>query len=881
MSSIRKKLYSFFGKVFKFFHERSLSFAFIGENGKLIIQALFTIFSIGIGIWFFNHQKAELVEIRILLRSAGWQLISLGLSLTALYIVIQGYMYVASFATFRHRLPLRLGIILFLKRNFISVFLPAGGVSSLAFFTSDIEKRGITKSHIHFASTIYGFVGILSVVLVAIPAFIYALADGSVGQGEWIGLLSLILLLGFLYISYRSFAKKGSIYLWLIRFFPSLEEFITELEDSKLNRQELLKTLLISILIEFVGIAHLYVAMMALHVQPSLFAAFLGYIISVIFLIISPFLRGLGPIEVSMFFILAKYGFSSIEAIAITFLYRFFEFWMPLIAGAVTFLLKINKLILRIVPALLLFALGIVNIISVLTPAIRERVMWLKDFIPVDAIVVSNYFVLVLGLILLVTASFMLKGLRTAWGIAVFLTVVSFFGNLTKAVDYEEALAALFVFAVLIYTRKDYYIKNNPKLRTVGIQTAILSIIAVILYSVIGFYFLDKKHFDIDFGLWQSIRYAVQNYFLVGSSDLIPLDGFASKFILTINISGFLSLAFLFYTLIRPYILKNTPTKEELVRPNYLLGQYGNSSLDYFKTYQDKMIFEPEDIEAFISYRIAGNFAVVLENPVAKDVVCMRECIRLFDRFCYENGLTSFYYRVSEESLPIYKSLKKKSMFLGQEGVVDLSKFSLEGGSRKSIRNAISKVKDRGFKVLFHFPPIKDGQLQKVKSVSDDWLVDTERSEIIFSQGMFDWEELKQQTLITVENSEEKVVAFLNIIPDYAKGESTYDLLRKTKDAPNGVMDYILVEMFGYLKSQGFETVNLGFAPMSGLKDPTKFSEKSMKFAYEKIKSFAHYKGMREYKEKFATIWYNKYLIYQHDYDLMQAPRALSKVIKP
>ena len=93
-------------------------------------------------------------------------------------------------------------------------------------------------------------------------------------------------------------------------------------------------------------------------------------------------------------------------------------------------------------------------------------------------------------------------------------------------------------------------------------------------------------------------------------------------------------------------------------------------------------------------------------------------------------------------------------------------------------------------------------------------------------------------------------------------------------------MDFILIEMFSYLKSQGFETVNLGFAPMSGLKDPTKFSEKSMKFAYEKIRNFAHYKGMREYKEKFATIWYNKYLIYDHDYDLMQLPRALSKVIE-
>ncbi|MEI7830236.1 MAG: phosphatidylglycerol lysyltransferase domain-containing protein [Prolixibacteraceae bacterium] len=880
MNKFKRSVRAIFQWIVKFFSDRSISLSFISENGKLILQSIFTILSIGIGIWFFNHQKTELLEINQLLKSAGWEWVFLGLLLTAAYIVIQGYMYVASFATFSHKLPLLLGIKLFLKRNFISVFLPAGGVSSLAFFTGDIEKRGITKSHIHFASTIYGFIGILSVVLVAIPVFSYAIADGTIGQGEWIGLLSVVILLGLVYLIFHSFLKKGPVYRGLIRLFPSLEELVVELQDAKLIKRQLFKTLAISVVIEFVGIAHLYVAMMALHVQPSIFVALLGYIISVIFLIISPLLRGLGPIELSMAYILGRYGFTNVEAIAITFLYRFFEFWMPLVTGAITFLLKINKLIMRIVPALLLFALGIINIVSVLTPAVSERVLWLKDFIPVDAMEVSNYFVLVLGLILLVTASFMLKGLRTAWWFAVFLTVVSSFFNLTKAVDYEEALAALFVLAVLIYTRKDYYIKNNPRLRTVGIQTAAFSIIAVMFYSVIGFYFLDKKHFNIDFSIWQSIEYALQNYFLVGSSDLIPADSFATKFILTINVSGFLSLAFLFYTLIRPYFLKNQSTQEELERPNQLLKAYGCSSLDYFKTYQDKMIFEPEGLEAFISYRIAGNFAVVLENPVAADAPTMRECIRLFDRFCYENGLKSFYYRVPEESLPVYKSLKKKSMFLGQEGVVDLSKFSLEGGSRKSIRNAISKVKDRGYKIYFHQPPIKDGQLQKVKSVSDDWLSDMGRSEIIFSQGMFDWEELKQQTLLTVENAEEKVVAFLNIIPDYAKNESTYDLLRKTSDAPNGVMDYILVEMFSYLKAEGFETVNLGFAPMSGLVDPTKFSEKSMKFAYEKIKSFSQYKGMREYKEKFATIWCNKYLIYDHDYDLTQIPTALSKVIK-
>jgi phosphatidylglycerol lysyltransferase len=175
---------------------------------------------------------------------------------------------------------------------------------------------------------------------------------------------------------------------------------------------------------------------------------------------------------------------------------------------------------------------------------------------------------------------------------------------------------------------------------------------------------------------------------------------------------------------------------------------------------------------------------------------------------------------------------------------------------------------------------LNDGLIQKLKSVSEEWLKLTGRNEIIFSQGMFVEKEIKFQKVITVESREEKVIAFLNNIPDYVKNEGTYDLLRKTVDAPNGVMDYILVELFKHFKSCGTQYVNLGFAPLSGLDDPHNFTEKSMKFAYEKIRSFSHYKGQREYKEKFNPQWNDKFLIYRNDYDLLQVPAVLAKVIK-
>jgi phosphatidylglycerol lysyltransferase len=813
--------------------------------------------------------------------AAKWQWILIGIGLTAIYILLQGQMYVFAFASARNKVSLIDSTILFIKRNFISIFLPAGGISSLAFFTSSIENKGIKKTQIHFASSIYGFIGILSVVVVAIPAFIYAILQGTTLSGELYALGAVMILSLALIVIYRSIIKKGILFKILVKLSPAIEVIINDLQNNKIDNKKFLLTVLISVLIDFVGIAHLYVAMKALNFNPSLFAALMGYIISVIFLIISPFLRGLGPVEVSMTYVLIRFGFGSVEAISITFLYRFFEFWMPLFTGVLSFIYKLNKLLMRVLPALFLMVLGIINIVSVLTPAISERLIRLNSFLPVQVIHASNYLVMVAGLFLLVTAAFMLKGLRTAWVFALVLSIFSFIGHITKAIDYEEAIVALFVFIVLIATRKEYYIRSNPKLRNVGFQISLLFTLAVLTYGIIGFYFLDKRHFNINFNIFQSVWFTLQNYFLIRSNELVPVGPFAKYFLSSINISGFLSITFLIYTLVRSYTAQKNVSEEELGSANHLLNSFGNSSLDYFKTYRDKMIFIAKSKKAFIAYRISGNFAVVLENPVAENTEEIQKCITEFDNDCYESGLKSIYYRVSEESLEIYHRLRKKELFLGQEGIVDLTTFNLGGGNKKSLRNAINKVTEQGYKVTVHNPPVKDGVLQKIKSVSDEWLNYTGRNEIIFSQGMFVWEELKQQTIITVENAEEKIIAFLNIIPDYAKGEATYDLMRKTIDAPNGVMDFILIELFNYLKSLNFLYINLGFAPISGLDDPHTFPERSMKFAYEKIKSFSHYKGLREYKEKFGPVWYNKYLVYQDDYDLLQVPAVLSKVIKP
>ena len=168
---------------------------FLRENKKLIIQSFLTLFFFTIGIWFIKHESAELADVRNALVASRWQWVVAGIGLTALYILLQGQMYVYSFASVKNKVSLTDAVILFIKRNFISIFLPAGGISSLAFYTQAIERKGITKSQIHFSSTIYGFIGILTVVVVAVPAFIYSVVKRTLGSDDWLGLGAVVLII--------------------------------------------------------------------------------------------------------------------------------------------------------------------------------------------------------------------------------------------------------------------------------------------------------------------------------------------------------------------------------------------------------------------------------------------------------------------------------------------------------------------------------------------------------------------------------------------------------------------------------------------------------------------------------------------------------------
>ena len=358
-----------------------------------------------------------------------------------------------------------------------------------------------------------------------------------------------------------------------------------------------------------------------------------------------------------------------------------------------------------------------------------------------------------------------------------------------------------------------------------------------------------------------------------------PITRFGHEFIWIAHFLGFFAWSFLLFNILKSYFRRRPSASASIEKAHELVERFGNSPVDYFKTYRDKLLFFSDKFEAFIAYRIANGFAIVLEEPVCDDdakIAVLQE----FDRHCNKMGLRTAFYRVDEASISYFTYLKKQKLLIGQEAALELDKFTLEGRDKKSLRNGLNSLRRKGYFTSICHPPLQKELVAELKLVSDEWLMQQGKKEMVFSQGVFDENEIAQQDVIIIRDETGKLKAFLNVIPDFAPEECTYDLIRKTADAPGGCMDALIIELVKYALEKKLKWLNLGLVPMAGIKQPENTAERLILYAYEKIKRFRHYIGLREFKEKYATTWVNKYLVYENDFDLIQLPAALIKVMQ-
>jgi phosphatidylglycerol lysyltransferase len=540
---------------------------------------------------------------------------------------------------------------------------------------------------------------------------------------------------------------------------------------------------------------------------------------------------------------------------------------------------KKRRLLPVILVTLVTLGSGLVNVYSVTGRSLPHRIRWLREVFPLDFIHLSRLLTLLIGFALVVSSIHIYKRKKRACQVVLILSALSAGFHLTKGLDYEEAAFSLILFGILFMTRRTFTVRSSiPEWR--GAMTGLgIALAIAFAYGVAGFWFLDPREFGIDFTVADAVHRTLRFLTFAGDADIVPRTRHAHWFLNSLELMTSAMIVYSASSLFRPalYHFRTLPHERELAAS--LVRHYGRSTLDFFKYRPDKSFFFSASRKCFLGYRVGGSYAIVLGDPVGPEDE-IEEAVHGFRELCRENDWGHYFYQTLPDFLPRYMRLGYHKLKIGDDAIVDLERFTLEGKERKKMRSRVNQLEKQGTIAVRIDPPVPDEALQQLKEVSDEWLEIPGRRERIFTLGKFEPDYVRSSPVFVAQDRDGRFLAFVNLIPSYRKGEGAIDLMRHRLQAPNGAMDFLFVKLLLNLRERGFQRFNLGMAPMAGFQEHENASreERAVHYFMRQLTFIFSFEGIRAFKAKFATSWEPRYAIYPKALDLPRLAFALRKV---
>ena len=198
----------------------------------------------------------------------------------------------------------------------------------------------------------------------------------------------------------------------------------------------------------------------------------------------------------------------------------------------------------------------------------------------------------------------------------------------------------------------------------------------------------------------------------------------------------------------------------------------------------------------------------------------------------------------------------------------------------RRFRQCIAQLEKHGIRFRCYDLPHTDELIERLREVSNEWLTIPGKRERRFTLGQFDADYIRTTPVFAVEESDGRIVAFVNLISSYRPGEVSVDLMRHRLKVPNATMDYLFVKLFLLCKDRGLQRFDLGMSPMSGFHEseqPTAV-EKAVHSCFQHMNFLFSFRGLNQFKSKFADYWEPRYVVFRNVMDLPKFGLALSRI---
>ncbi|HEV2375705.1 MAG TPA: phosphatidylglycerol lysyltransferase domain-containing protein [Streptosporangiaceae bacterium] len=538
--------------------------------------------------------------------------------------------------------------------------------------------------------------------------------------------------------------------------------------------------------------------------------------------------------------------------------------WVPFLSGWVCLLI------------------GLADIIGALGPGVHHvmerRLHRITPYVPGVLTNVSHSAFVVIGLLLIMMSRGLRKRKRRAWQAATLLLAFSVVIHVVHAPYKASGLAAAVVLAALLVFRNEFYAVGDPATlrRAAGIFVAMVGADVAIGLS----YLFVAKGLATNYSLWQRMVDVV--YGLVGVSgpgiQFVPegrQDGFniltTALGLLTVAVSGYL-----FFRSARP---KSRLTEQNAHQIRELLSRQGDrDSLGYFALRDDKSVVWSPTGKSCVCYRVVAGVMLASADPLG-DPEAWPGAIQAFLDEAARHAWIPAVMGCSELGAEIWcRESGMTALELGDEAVVEVGDFSLQGRQMRNVRQMVSRVCRAGYSVqIRRVSEIPAGELDQLMDRADSWRGSpTERG---FSMALGRVGGPDDGDCVVATATENGVLrALLHFVPWGSDGLSL-DLMRRERTAQPGVNDFMIVETIKQAQELGIKRLSLNFAVFRAvLARGERIGAGPVLRAWRRVLLFVsrwfQIESLYKFNAKFCPLWVPRFFVFPGPADAMRVGLA-------
>jgi lysyl-tRNA synthetase class 2 len=519
------------------------------------------------------------------------------------------------------------------------------------------------------------------------------------------------------------------------------------------------------------------------------------------------------------------------------------------------------------VAALATAAVGVVDLLSAVTPNVRWRGRELLHFEPLSVMRNAHALAVPASVALILTAYYLYRRRSGALHVAVGLLVALAVFNLLKGLDLEETALTLGCAALLLASRRSFTVRHEPgtfrsavllvPLLAVATFVAALAVVGMAAPSGASTGAILRETGDLL--LWQPGPF--------GFRDELARTGLAVELISILAVLGAAWL--LFRPLAAPRDLPDAELRHAAAR---IVHEHGTDTLAFFKLRADKHYLFNEERTAFLGYRVESGVLVVSGDPVG-DPRAVSDLLRSVIGFAEERSLRIAALGVSSSGREVFEQAGLRALYLGDEAIVDTAEFSLEGRAIRKVRQSVARLQKAGYRAsLVELRALDAATLAQLESVADDWLGGAPERGFSMAMDSLRNPHCGETLVLVARNDSGSIGGFLQFVPTPGRGAQSLSLMRRRREAPNGITEFMISRAIELMGERGVREVSLNFAAFARLlREPEGLLERAAGKAIALGDTWFQIERLYRFNAKFFPRWEPRFFMYERRFGL---PRA-------